>query len=101
MLVFVFQQKTAYEMRISDWSSDVCSSIWLRNFFTGADHDPFCTSFPLSPRPWLALDEIFSNGFTGKLRETYLKGKMTELICETIGAQIGRASCRERVCQYV
>src|SRR3546814_6924804 len=24
--VFVFTQKTAYEMRISDWSSDVCSS---------------------------------------------------------------------------
>src|SRR3546814_4397912 len=23
---FFFQQKTAYEMRISDWSSDVCSS---------------------------------------------------------------------------
>src|SRR3546814_2641783 len=23
---FVFKQKTAYEMRISDWSSDVCSS---------------------------------------------------------------------------
>src|SRR3546814_2320471 len=27
MTVFVFfKQKTAYEMRISDWSSDVCSS---------------------------------------------------------------------------
>src|SRR3546814_3385458 len=26
MSVFVFKQKTAYEMRISDWSSDVCSS---------------------------------------------------------------------------
>src|SRR3546814_1505864 len=26
MLLFVFKQKTAYEMRISDWSSDVCSS---------------------------------------------------------------------------
>src|SRR3546814_1513060 len=26
MLVFFFKQKTAYEMRISDWSSDVCSS---------------------------------------------------------------------------
>src|SRR3546814_5535820 len=26
VLVFVFKQKTAYEMRISDWSSDVCSS---------------------------------------------------------------------------
>src|SRR3546814_10184497 len=26
ILVFCFKQKTAYEMRISDWSSDVCSS---------------------------------------------------------------------------
>src|SRR3546814_7291540 len=25
-LIFCFKQKTAYEMRISDWSSDVCSS---------------------------------------------------------------------------
>src|SRR3546814_9656149 len=35
MFVFFFKQKTAYEMRISDWSSDVCSSdlrrvdLWL------------------------------------------------------------------------
>src|SRR3546814_3724717 len=26
LYVFCFKQKTAYEMRISDWSSDVCSS---------------------------------------------------------------------------
>src|SRR3546814_2201383 len=26
VLFFFFKQKTAYEMRISDWSSDVCSS---------------------------------------------------------------------------
>src|SRR3546814_4568096 len=26
MIFFFFQEKTAYEMRISDWSSDVCSS---------------------------------------------------------------------------
>src|SRR3546814_16400188 len=26
MHFFLFKQKTAYEMRISDWSSDVCSS---------------------------------------------------------------------------
>src|SRR3546814_7029898 len=26
LLFFFFKQKTAYEMRISDWSSDVCSS---------------------------------------------------------------------------
>src|SRR3546814_2055309 len=34
---FFFKQKTAYEMRISDWSSDVCSSdlmIKLRNLVT-------------------------------------------------------------------
>src|SRR3546814_11042586 len=29
-VVFFFKQKTAYEMRISDWSSDVCSSyLWI------------------------------------------------------------------------
>src|SRR3546814_1665746 len=32
---FFFKQKTAYEMRISDWSSDVCSSD-LRRFGTVA-----------------------------------------------------------------
>src|SRR3546814_7475710 len=26
LFVFFFKQKTAYDMRISDWSSDVCSS---------------------------------------------------------------------------
>src|SRR3546814_11312368 len=30
VFVFFFKQKTAYEMRISDWSSDVCSSDLLR-----------------------------------------------------------------------
>src|SRR3546814_5192299 len=29
--VFFFKQKTAYEMRISDWSSDVCSSDLVEN----------------------------------------------------------------------
>src|SRR3546814_5195867 len=31
-LFFFFKQKTAYEMRISDWSSDVCSSDLTRTF---------------------------------------------------------------------
>src|SRR3546814_3226410 len=30
LFVFFFKQKTAYEMRISDWSSDVCSSDLIR-----------------------------------------------------------------------
>src|SRR3546814_10415480 len=33
---FFFKQKTAYEMRISDWSSDVCSSDLIR------EDDPRC-----------------------------------------------------------
>src|SRR3546814_2736787 len=31
-MLFFFKQKTAYEMRISDWSSDVCSSDLLLVF---------------------------------------------------------------------
>src|SRR3546814_11124349 len=31
--IFFFKQKTAYDMRISDWSSDVCSSDLLCNRF--------------------------------------------------------------------
>src|SRR3546814_9188678 len=38
IVIFFFKQETAYEMRISDWSSDVCSSdlagiaaVWIHN----------------------------------------------------------------------
>src|SRR3546814_19713968 len=37
LLFFLFKQKTAYEMRISDWSSDVCSSDLAGNL------GPLCT----------------------------------------------------------
>src|SRR3546814_1075761 len=36
VFVFFFKQKTAYEMRISDWSSDVCSSDLLGEAWNGA-----------------------------------------------------------------
>src|SRR3546814_6804504 len=43
VFLFFFKQKTAYEMRISDWSSDVCSSDLLesdlRVFREGASED--------------------------------------------------------------
>src|SRR3546814_19670040 len=46
---FFFKQKTAYELRISDWSSDVCSSD-LGGLLTDAvDQHPHCV---------LLLDEI-------------------------------------------
>src|SRR3546814_8965631 len=38
LLFFFFKQKTAYEMRISDWSSDVCSS--------DLGFHKFCENFP-------------------------------------------------------
>src|SRR3546814_6277062 len=38
LVFFVFKQKTAYEMRISDWSSDVCSSDLLHQNPHRYDH---------------------------------------------------------------
>src|SRR3546814_1480214 len=37
---FFFKQKTAYEMRISDWSSDVCSSDLPANYYLNPGLDP-------------------------------------------------------------
>src|SRR3546814_17325236 len=36
--MFFFRRKTAYEMRISDWSSDVCSSDLIERPFAPRDH---------------------------------------------------------------
>src|SRR3546814_5901440 len=44
-LIFFFKQKTAYEMRISDWSSDVCSSDLNKGFVAVA---PLRLAFILS-----------------------------------------------------
>src|SRR3546814_5577498 len=44
---FFFKQKTAYEMRISDWSSDVCSSDLVR----------VCGRWGLSPQDLHAVPE--------------------------------------------
>src|SRR3546814_1806604 len=38
LIFFFFKQKTAYEMRISDWSSDVCSSDLATKLRTTATH---------------------------------------------------------------
>src|SRR3546814_5769865 len=85
---FFFKQKTAYEMRISDWSSDVCSSDPGRRRagcqrFGGSADDGGGGRGPLS--------------LVGKV-ETFA---MTVIPAAARGRKIGRASCRERVCQYV
>src|SRR3546814_11693614 len=41
LLFFFFKQKTAYEMRISDWSSDVCSSDLVAAALGGIHHRRF------------------------------------------------------------
>src|SRR3546814_16936213 len=48
---FFFKQKTAYEMRISDWSSDVCSSD-LRGYI----HHPQLERFRSHASPRLAIN---------------------------------------------
>src|SRR3546814_3261231 len=51
ILFFFFKQKTAYEMRISDWSSDVCSSDLLKRGATVFSPTPRRKS-PTRVRPW-------------------------------------------------
>src|SRR3546814_7461250 len=79
-VIFFFKQKTAYEMRISDWSSDVCSSDLCRmGAWTRVEQDPNKAR----------LDSLSKR--LGEIKKSQ----------EAETAQIGRASCRERVCQYV
>src|SRR3546814_10729235 len=85
---FFFKQKTAYEMRISDWSSDVCSSDLGPTVFRSAAVHPTQVQLPPTPATPLA---------------TTRRGKRVGGVCYLLqrSGQIGRASCRERVCQYV
>src|SRR3546814_3221251 len=80
LLFFFFKQKTAYEMRISDWSSDVCSS----DLYSWATTARFA---------FLGLALLWSLRLVWRLT-----GLRTE---SPWRREIGRASCRERVCQYV
>src|SRR3546814_3584057 len=61
-LFFFFKQKTAYEMRISDWSSDVCSSDLLsRPGLSPTVPMPRMRAEPLASDP---VDETSSDGAT-------------------------------------
>src|SRR3546814_5486273 len=107
--VFFFKQKTAYEMRISDWSSDVCSSDLVGAEVglgvVGAEDDgghvlaavtDEVDDLPLALRGagevvCLVDGESAQSGAVGE----------ADLACEAGDEEIGRASCRERVCRYV
>src|SRR3546814_7158786 len=91
-LFFFFKQKTAYEMRISDWSSDVCSSDLARGVVQTLQRYKDLQDIIAI----LGIEELSDEDkrVVGRARriDRFLSQPMFE---------IGRASCRERVCQYV
>src|SRR3546814_1427721 len=96
---FFFKQKTAYEMRISDWSSDVCSSdLGARSPKPGIDFFPLTVNYQ---EKTFAAGKIPGGFFKREGRPTEKEVLTSRLIDRPIRPQIGRASCRERVCQYV
>src|SRR3546814_4471031 len=65
--VFFFKQKTAYEMRISDWSSDVCSSdLSTLPDFTGVERGALAGRLLLAPSVQ-ALESAFDAAKYGEL----------------------------------
>src|SRR3546814_2056557 len=105
LVFFFFKQKTAYEMRISDWSSDVCSSDLPAR--AGGDclrrRQPRRLDVPL-PHPGASgsrhdgCDPCHRSEPDMSARSNL--GLAVAAMMATV-AKIGRASCRERVCQYV
>src|SRR3546814_2422071 len=92
LFFFFFKQKTAYELRISDWSSDVCSS----DLLDAGEYDAIV----------LACAGLLRLGFDARIRTRldapeWLPAPAQGAIAIESRDEIGRASCRERVCQYV
>src|SRR3546814_14906062 len=101
-------------MRISDWSSDVCSSdleIFAQGNVSLVDlkHDPIVRVVTSGIETASALIEcdiiVFATGFdagSGGLIDMKLRGTEGFDLGEAWkDGEIGRASCRESVCQYV
>src|SRR3546814_5160527 len=95
--VFFFKQKTAYEMRISDWSSDVCSSDLNRGLHAVDEMN----DAPLVVDPQTVGSDGAETGMTPDLFVTRQQFRIQIDLGRQAVHQIGRASCRERVCQYV
>src|SRR3546814_4868571 len=93
---FFFKQKTAYEMRISDWSSDVCSSDLFRLLVLLIDIEHRIMAEGAVDRR-ARNARIARNAVIGLHPHAALG-----VDAQAVGAgegETGRASCRERVCQ--
>src|SRR3546814_13055237 len=98
---FFFKQKTAYEMRISDWSSDVCSSdlpaptpISAIANLTGIDGSRLRRASQPHNRVMIGAKITIDSGL-----KFCVCGADSVNSPNTLSSEIGRASCRERVCQ--
>src|SRR3546814_1233647 len=105
---FFFKQKTAYEMRISDWSSDVCSSdLYPGGCRSSSACHGKCRWQKSGTAPESNTDPARSRGSASNPTATPHRPPPRSPAtgcCAGSGyssRQIGRASCRERVCQYV
>src|SRR3546814_3658278 len=92
---FFFKQKPAYEMRISDWSSDVCSSDLHRRHRRLQYRDRQRQALHATEQPDTEHDRRNQRELVEKT-----KPHGADLITPEM-QEIGRASCRESVCQYV
>src|SRR3546814_10007883 len=106
VMFFLFKKKTAYEMRISDWSSDVCSSDlcgeamgrWQREALTeglmARRRCPSTTRFASGPPP-----HRFATGRIGNVRSPSQNGPC-ERTEERRGGKERVSTCRFRVVPY-
>src|SRR3546814_3104107 len=95
IFIFFFKQKTAYEMRISDWSSDVCSSDLkeMKRVLADIQQGRFVSRF--------VLDNRAGQPELKAARKLAAEHPIEKVGAELRAMKIGRASCRERVCPYV
>src|SRR3546814_5524224 len=101
MFFFFFKQKTAYELRISDWSSDVCSSDLHRTLCALGDAEAEVERVQRQHRRG-RIEFDADPRLTGEAQRRGV-GDDADVVMQRPGdprQQIGRASCRERVCQY-
>src|SRR3546814_5173300 len=105
-LLFFFKQKTAYEMRISDWSSDVCSSDLRRVVRHVLRLErPDREAAPREGAAESGRQQRLADVGSGALQhDGRCPGQGSSPRLKTLfpsAREIGRASWRERVCPYV
>src|SRR3546814_4545322 len=102
-VVFFCKQKTACELRISDWSSDVCSSDLLtaRMRYRGLVKKRLVPVEIAGAVPEAGTVITRDGKEAGVLRSAVAGNGADAQTSLGLALQTGRASCRDRVCQSV